>query len=94
VQVTPPQDDAVAVITVHTAPVYSCAWSPAAADTFATGGGDDVAHLHRLVGRGCGRRAAGTHGVAGVSSMGVQSSPENLNPGTLNFKSRTLNPKP
>ena len=46
--VTPPSDDAVAVIAAHTSPVYSCAWSPTVGDLFATGGGDDIAYLHRI----------------------------------------------
>jgi WD40 repeat protein len=45
-EIVPPQDDSVAVIRSHGAPVFSCAWSPTSASTFATGGGDDVAMLH------------------------------------------------
>ena len=46
--VVPPSDDAIATAASHRAPVYATHWSPAAGDLFATGGGDDVAFLHRL----------------------------------------------
>ena len=46
--IVPPSDDAIAVVSSHSAPVYSCAWSTVAPDVFATGGGDDVAFLHRI----------------------------------------------
>ena len=45
-EIEPPSDDSVAVVTKHTAPVFSCAWSPSSPNVFATGGGDDVAMLH------------------------------------------------
>ena len=47
-EIEPPSDDAVAVVTAHAAPVFSCAWSPTDGAVFATGGGDDVAFLHRV----------------------------------------------
>ena len=47
-EIEPPSDDAVAVVTAHAAPVFSCAWSPTDGAVFATGGGDDAAFLHRV----------------------------------------------
>ena len=47
-ELVPPSEDAAAVVRAHRGSVYACAWSPTAADTFATGGGDDLAYLHRI----------------------------------------------
>lgn len=74
--VIPPQDDAAVVVTAHAKPVYSCAWSPTDGALFATGGGDDVAHLHRLTtdGGGGGSVAVASAALRGhtdtVSTMG------------------------
>ena len=46
--VVPPSEDAAAVVRTHRGSVYACAWSPTAADCFATGGGDDCAYVHRI----------------------------------------------
>jgi ribosome assembly protein SQT1 len=46
--IVPPSDDAIAVVSSHAKPVFAVAWSPTAPDVFATGGGDDLAKLHRL----------------------------------------------
>ena len=46
--VVPPSEDAAAVVRAHRGSVYACAWSPTAADCFASGGGDDCAFVHRI----------------------------------------------
>jgi ribosome assembly protein SQT1 len=68
-EIQPPSDDAIAVVTAHSAPVFSCAWSPTDPTVFATGGGDDVAALHRLVDAGAAPGGASAAPPASVTSV-------------------------
>ena len=61
--IVPPSDDAIAVVSSHAKPVFAVAWSPTAPDVFATGGGDDLAKLHRL--------SAAADGVSATVSASV-----------------------
>jgi len=63
--IVPPSDDAIAVVSSHSAPVYSCAWSTVAPDVFATGGGDDVAFLHRIADNGAGGASVSSAALRG-----------------------------